>query len=1288
MLTPQRIALLSGQEPVFTFNKDLATFTAGMATRNSGGPFGAGVLVQGKMDGTGIGDTLSFPRGTLINGNWYSNFDPYQGSIVFWITPEWSSGDGVDHYLLYASSANPIRFYVSGAGNMTLRIGGTIQSTPVTWVAGNTYQVTLRWDCKNTIDGTNFQCISVNDVHAFGITTIASPSVDATLYLGSSGISSPSNAIIEGLTIYRRVLSDGSFGHDVGNGDEINLIYAAGAGKDPTEITGSFDVCLCVPTNATPGPLTTGPTNAWSHPHASNILKNGFLNEGYLGSPWSVGFNGTTTKIDCLSDAGLDDLHNAAFTVDGYIRLTGTGTTQFIYSKGVSGDYGWELEVNGTTGALSGWVISDAVKGDSHTVETIVDRKWHHVVMTFNKAGDKKIYISIDGKWCTYSVQIAMTGNIISDAAYKLWLGANNDIDKFFSGAMGWARVSNNVRYTPGTNFVPVRTPPAADANTLAQWNMSEGTGTTVDNIGTIGAAADGTITAGTWTPAWTDEGTPDLNDVSVGLSGTTLINCGSEGTIDNLPAAAFTVEGWVNLSYLTGNNYLYDKGSGNNVGWYVYSDVGNLYAAIRHNAGIVIATISTTIQKDKRPHHIAIMYNDAGTRIITTALDGKMGGVSVAITGTVTDDSARALSIGSRLGANGVAGALGWQRISNNIRYTANFTPPSRFAPPANDANTVRLFAMNEGAGTVITDGSTNAQNGTLSNGIWNNTRDLAVDSPGYQMYNGGHLLYANAANEGIKQTHTGLTPGADYVVRAVMFAGIGHTAQPQLDVYDVTNAALITSLKGDWNNEVVANGTFASDTLWSKQTGWSIPGGNIAHIDGTNITTSSLTQLLANQLNGGVVIGRLYKITYTIGAYASGACNIVCGGSGGVGTTRTADGTYTEYLRCSTGTVVYIVAAIGTHCEISNVSVTFIPEYNHTDVMLCSFELPTAARGAAADCTSISIKLISAAVGVLGIHQCELLNNLLDNPSFTTGAAADPWIPDGWTNGNISPVGAGESTEESTIVHSSGKSIKFSATVTSIKGINKITGLAVGKFSGNGQFIYGSGYLTGLNNNDTLKQTVSNGRLLALKTGNWWQHAMGVGRRGSGLSYFSPAGNSAIGYIDDAYQIALDDVTLTATPASQANSLEGAGIRVDGTDSLSRVTDYKLSATKGIITFSITPRHSLAVDHKFGTAFPYILDLRKDTNNKIQIFDDGAKTFLSVTQGGVTTNVTAVIPWVAGITYLLKLKYTSSNASLYVDNVLQISNNAAISFITGAPTSVLYGRDTSNNQIDAVFS
>ena len=282
-----------GGPPTFNLDTALATFTAKMAKRTAPGPFAAAPIVQGKFDGSGTPDVLSFSRGSQMSSNWYDNFDPYQGSIVFWITPEWDGDDGIRHPIInIIQSSNRLSIVKDIDNKLYMFLDGSYALVDVSgWTAGTTYCVVGRWDSKNTIDGTNYACISVNDSHTFGRNSQPSQyAPDAVIEIGSVGIASPANAIIEGLTIYRRPLFDGTYGADVGNGDELNLIYAAGSGKDPCEITGSWDVVFCMPTNATAGELATGTGNAWSHPHSSNLITpaDGFMTNGTAWTNWTA----------------------------------------------------------------------------------------------------------------------------------------------------------------------------------------------------------------------------------------------------------------------------------------------------------------------------------------------------------------------------------------------------------------------------------------------------------------------------------------------------------------------------------------------------------------------------------------------------------------------------------------------------------------------------------------------------------------------------------------------------------------------------------------------------------------------------------------------------------------------------------------------------------------------------------------------------------------------------------------------------------------------------------------
>ena len=251
-----RRAILEESVRALHYVGELTTFTPGMAKRTAPGPFAAAPIVQGDWDGTGVPDVLSFVRGNQIAKHWYDNLDPYQGSIVIWLTPEWNGNDGLDHYILYGVDEY---LYKTSGNVLSARIGGqNFNSASVAaWTAGTTYCVVFSWDTKNSIDGTNYARWSLNDVHSYGIATkptVAAPG--ATVYVGSTSTPSlPLNGIPEAVVIYRRVLWDGAYGTSIGNGDEINLIWAAGVGSDPCLLTGSWDVCFCLPTDSSTGAL-------------------------------------------------------------------------------------------------------------------------------------------------------------------------------------------------------------------------------------------------------------------------------------------------------------------------------------------------------------------------------------------------------------------------------------------------------------------------------------------------------------------------------------------------------------------------------------------------------------------------------------------------------------------------------------------------------------------------------------------------------------------------------------------------------------------------------------------------------------------------------------------------------------------------------------------------------------------------------------------------------------------------------------------------------------------------
>jgi hypothetical protein len=1156
MVDRRRILLMGGNKiPSFPFDYSKTTFTAAMAKRNSAGPFAAGVVSQGNRAASASAmDVVSYTDGTKIAGTYfYPRTDYSQGTVVFWVTPEWNGNEAVNRLLW--GNVNAISVSKTDSGLLLFRVNAVnIHYIDISaWTAGTTYCVAISWDIYNPIDGTNFARISVNDVHSFGRTSTWTP-VQGDGYIGGMGATwSSANALIEGLTVYRRCLYDGAYGVNVNNGDELNLIFAAGAGADPCTITGSWDVCLCVPTNSTVGALATGTGEAWSHPHSSNLLTDGWL-QSYYGNQWGVKLNGTTAYVNCGSDAGLDNLADNEFTAEIWARLDASGTTQILIDKGRS-TAGWVIYYS-TTGGIWAELFCATTSCAFNYATSLADGKWHHLTFYFNDAGDRKIYFAVDGVWQTASG--AGVGAIVSDAANSLTIGRRSvAAAEFMSGCIGWTRISNNDRYTHGTNFKPTRIAPVTDANTIALWQVDEGTGNTLDNDeGTAGR--DGTITNGTWQPQWYPEGTPII-PTSVQGSANYVATITAAATINNLADNAFTVEGWWRATKEATLKFLCYKGDTSTTGWKLYFDssnrlTGTIYCAT--SPAYSIATATTSL-RDGRWHYFKMTFDDAGDRKVYLYVDNVACAdevAKVAGVGAIVADAAQNGFIGHA--TNSIIGAHGWIAWSNVVRGAGMI---SRYAGRAVDGNTMVQFEATTGAGAQLTDTSGNANHGAMAGTYsWVNTGAMDVDSPSARVYGWGDARGSDAVNEGEKITYTGLTAGANYVLRALAYSEDG-VGIPRVVVYDETNAAQITAITG-----------LATSTEWTP------------------------------------------------------------------------------------------------------------------DVLLFSFELPTNARGAAADCTSISLKRISTTAGNVGWHQIELYANLLDNPSLDVGAVADPWIPYGWTDHGLD---AGDTEIEIVVRHSEGSSMQWNAGAASPEYIHATPAMTNNKYYGVGLWGYGDA-AKGVGLAGTVGDIATQAARSAINLKNItaaWVHkpAVAVGYTG-GWFPIVPEAAAGIRYLDDLYLVLLDDVTLTVTPASQANSLEGTGIRVDGLDRLTQPITT-IQAGKGSIKFYYTPRHSAATPALFGNATPAVCSLYADANNYILLDWSAANTMrLRYNAGGVgvqtgTWNATGLI--VAGTLYAMEIRYTGGGMSLYVNgaSVLTISANVAFTVV---PTTAYWGSDNSTTQ------
>jgi hypothetical protein len=168
---------------------------------------------------------------------------------------------------------------------------------------------------------------------------------------------------------------------------------------------------------------------------------------------------------------------------------------------------------------------------------------------------------------------------------------------------------------------------------------------------------------------------------------------------------------------------------------------------------------------------------------------------------------------------------------------------------------------------------------------------------------------------------------------------------------------------------------------------------------------------------------------------------------------------------------------------------------------------------------------------------------------------------------------------------------------------------------------------------------------------------------------------------------------VTLTVTPASQANSLEGSGIRVDGLDRLTQPIPVGLFfSNHGMAQFPITPRHADTTVALFGNLTPTEAYFFGDATNYIHLDWSAANTLrLRYNAGGagVQTGTWAtggglIVP---GTQYATRLEYSPTGMKVFVQNALRIQIFAPVIFST-VPTIVYWGSDNlTTQQIDAVY-
>ena len=208
------------------------------------------------------------------------------------------------------------------------------------------------------------------------------------------------------------------------------------------------------------------------------------LNTGVGGSSSSLSFDGTNDYAQTTAASSALFTSGASHTLELWYKTS----TLHSSSTTLIGNYDRQSSGGGTSGVTSVLLAgssegSDAgkIRGEgTESTSTVNDGAWHHIASVYDRT-EMKTYLFIDGvKEAEGTIETASDfGNSSNEFHVSGGMKRIIATTRYNAGIVNVVRVSDVARYTSA--FTPAKAF-TTDNNTKALWNMSEGTGTTVDD--------------------------------------------------------------------------------------------------------------------------------------------------------------------------------------------------------------------------------------------------------------------------------------------------------------------------------------------------------------------------------------------------------------------------------------------------------------------------------------------------------------------------------------------------------------------------------------------------------------------------------------------------------------------------------------------------------------------------------------------------------------------------------------------------------------------------------------
>lgn len=410
-----------------------------------------------------------------------------------------------------------------------------------------------------------------------------------------------------------------------------------------------------------------------------------------------------------ISSSGQNNITGTAITLEAWIYPTSWKTNYYDGSIVVKeGHFSGYILSCGNSGQLS-FNIPDG--GNHNTLNSSTGvlslNKWQHVAATYDGA-TMRLFVN--------GVQVGTRGSssAIVTTANSLMIGASaHAANREFAGRIDEVRIWNSTR-TPDQLLDGMhRELAGSESGLAAYYRMSNGSGTTLtDNVSSGGT--NGTISNAVWMTS-----TARLASAATALryraAGTGLDFDGTNDYVSVADANAldltknFTLEAWVHPTSLgSGYSRILGKSGAYGLGINNANIRFSTYGVQNYDLAYAVPTGQWT--------HIALVMNNTDDALFY--VNGILRGT---VDGTVSAEiSGDALWIGASSNGGGEEyfnGRIDEVRIWNTPRTATQIQDNLlRVVDPAS-ANLVATYRFDEALGTSLTDATSNALNGTLTN-------------------------------------------------------------------------------------------------------------------------------------------------------------------------------------------------------------------------------------------------------------------------------------------------------------------------------------------------------------------------------------------------------------------------------------------------------------------------------------------------------------------------------------------------------------------------------------------